>query len=120
MHGSGMQINGNNQASLLARMYGSSASVPAASVSGPSVVAKVGPSKPAAPVDKVEVKGRAPALNTLVAAVVPGKVDFSGDTAVQSRNALGVGGTYQMYRRPTDKMEAATVVSVGRGLDVQG
>lgn len=115
-----MQINGNNQASLLARMYGNGAATPASNVNAFSVLGKVGPAKPAAPVDKVEVKDRAPALNTLVAAVVPGKVDFSGETPAQNRSTLGAGGTYQMYRRPTDKMEAATVVSVGRGLDVQG
>jgi hypothetical protein len=115
-----MQITGNNQASLLARMYGNGAATPASNVNASSVVGRVGPAKPAAPVDKAEVKGRAPAMNALVAAVVPGKVDFSGETAAPSKSALGAGGTYQMYRRPTDKMEAATVVSVGRGLDVQG
>jgi hypothetical protein len=112
-----MQINGNNQAALLARMYGTGGVAPTRAA---GVVAKVGPSQPAAPVDKAEVKGRAPAVNALVAAVVPGKVDFSGESPTQSKNQLGAGGTYQMYRRPTDKMEAATVVSLGRGLDVQG
>lgn len=115
-----MQINGSNQAALLARMYGAGATAPARSTAQASVAGKVGPSRPAAPVDKTEVKGRAPALNTLVAAVVPGKVDFSGDFAKPTSSALGAGGTYQMFRRPSDKMEAATGVSLGRGLDVQG
>jgi len=115
-----MQINGNNQASLLARMYGTGAAAPVRA-SGPSaVVGKVGPAQPSAPVDKAEVKTRAPAVNALVAAVVPGKVDFSGEVAKPTTTALGAGGTYQMYRRPTDRMEAAIAVSVGRGLDVQG
>ncbi|HZW07137.1 MAG TPA: hypothetical protein VFF65_08430 [Phycisphaerales bacterium] len=115
-----MQINGNNQAALLARMYGGGAAAPVRAPVQAAIVAKVGPSQPAAPVDKAEVKGRAPAVNALVAAVVPGKVDFSGETARPSSGQLGAGGTYQMYRRPTDRMEAATVVSLGRGLDIQG
>lgn len=115
-----MQISGNNQAALLARMYGAGAAAPARAAGVANVVAKVGPVQKAAPVDKAEVKGRAPAVNTLVAAVVPGKVDFSGETPSQSQSQLGAGGTYQMYRRPSDKMEAATVVSLGRALDVQG
>ena len=115
-----MQINGNNQASLLARMYGTGAAAPVKAASPTGVVGKVGPAKPAAPVDKAEVKGRAPAMNALVAAVVPGKVDFSGESTKPTTAGLGAGGTYQMYRRPTDKMEAAIAVSVGRGLDVQG
>lgn len=115
-----MQINGNNHAALLARMYGAGVATPARPTGQAGVVAKVGPSQPAAPVDKAEVKGRAPGVNALVAAVVPGKVDFSGETATPTQSGLGAGGTYQMYRRPTDRMEAATVVSLGRGLDVQG
>jgi hypothetical protein len=112
-----MQVSGNNQAALLARAYGSGA------VSAPrqvGVVAKVGPAAPAAPIDKVDVKQRAPALDALVGAVVPGKVEFSGETAKPSQSGLGAGGTYQMFRRSTDRMEAATAVSVGRRLDVQG
>ncbi|MFT3686560.1 MAG: hypothetical protein QM783_16860 [Phycisphaerales bacterium] len=112
-----MQINGNNQAALLARAYGSGA-VTAPRQAG--VVAKIAPTVPAAPADKVEVKQRAPALDALVGAVVPGKVEFSGDTAKPSQAGLGAGGTYQMFRRPTDRMEAATAVSVGRRIDVQG
>ncbi|HYD01103.1 MAG TPA: hypothetical protein VEB22_07740 [Phycisphaerales bacterium] len=115
-----MQINGNNQAALLTRMYGGGGTAPVRGPAQASVVAKVGPSQPAAPVDKAEVKGRAPGMNALIAAVVPGKVDFSGEAAKPSSGHLGAGGTYQMYRRPTDRMEAATVVSLGRGLDIQG
>jgi len=112
-----MQISGNNQAALLARMYGTGGAAAVRPTSQTPVVARVGP---AAPADKVEAKGRSPAVSALVAGVVPGKVDFSGETASASNPALGAGGTYQMYRRPTDKMEAATVVSLGRALDVQG
>lgn len=113
-----MQINGNNQAALLSRMYGVGQTAPARPA---GVVAKVGPAaSPSPPIDKAEVKGRAPALDALVGAVVPGKVEFSADTAKPSQSALGAGGTYQMFRRPSDRMEAATGVSVGRRIDVQG
>jgi hypothetical protein len=111
-----MQINGNNQAALLSRMYGVGQTAPARPV---GVVAKVGPAV-APPADKADVKGRAPALDALVGAVVPGKVEFSGESAAPSRAALGAGGTYQMFRRPSDQMEAATGVSVGRRIDLQG
>lgn len=111
-----MQVNANNQAALLARTYGAGQTT-AARPAG--VVAKVGPTA-SPPADKVEVKGRAPALDALVGAVVPGKVEFSGDTAKPSQAALGAGGTYQMFRRPSDRMEAATGVSVGRRIDLQG
>jgi hypothetical protein len=50
----------------------------------------------------------------LVAGVVPGRVDFSGEHPVQSQPAL------QMYRHPADKNAAATGVAVGRKLDVAG
>ena len=50
----------------------------------------------------------------LVAGVVPGRVDFSGDQPVQSQPAL------QMYRHPADKNAAATGVAVGRKLDING
>lgn len=52
----------------------------------------------------------------LVAGVVPGGVDFSGDAAqpAEARASLA------MYRHPADKNAAATGVSVGRTLDVQG
>lgn len=51
---------------------------------------------------------------SLVAAVVPGRVDFSGEEPRQ------VGGALQMYRHPADKNAAATAVNVGRRIDVSG
>lgn len=49
----------------------------------------------------------------LVAAVVPGKIDFSGDQPVQSSGL-------SMYRHPADRNAAATAVSLGRALDIRG
>jgi hypothetical protein len=80
----------------------------------------------------------------LVAAQVPGRVDFSGDTPTQVRGlARGSASVdapsnsvraayapseasradvsvFPLYRRPTDKNEVATALAVGRSLDVQG
>lgn len=50
----------------------------------------------------------------LVAAQVPGRVDFSGDQPAPAP------GTLAMYRHPADKNAAATAVSLGRSLDVRG
>lgn len=110
-----MQINGG-QSHLIARAYG---------VKGPSpaVVGKVTAAVPAtrpAPVDESASAARGAGPAKLVAAVVPGKVDFSGDVPQPGGQALGPGGTYQMYRRPTDRVEAATAVSLGRSLDIRG
>lgn len=51
----------------------------------------------------------------LVAGVVPGGIDFSGDTAQPSAS-----GALPMYRRPADKNAAATSVAAGRIIDVRG
>jgi hypothetical protein len=51
----------------------------------------------------------------LVAAQVPGRVDFTGDQPAPS-----AAGTLSMYRHPADKNAAATAVSLGRSLDVRG
>ncbi|MBY0308423.1 MAG: hypothetical protein K2Q09_06750, partial [Phycisphaerales bacterium] len=102
-----MQISANNQGALLARAYGSG---PVAAPRPATVVGKVGSAASAAQAAKAEAKTRAPALDALVAGVVPGKVDFSADAARPSQAGLGAGGTYQMFRRPSDRMEAATAV----------
>lgn len=54
------------------------------------------------------------AAQRLVAAVVPGRVDFSGATAQASA------GTLAFYRHPADKNAAATSVTLGKSLDVSG
>ncbi|MGH7130554.1 MAG: hypothetical protein ACREJO_01220 [Phycisphaerales bacterium] len=87
------------------RAYGPSAGVrpvqPAARVAAPSAV------KAAA---KIEPSSR------LVAATVPGKVDFRADGPQP-----GAGGAaLPMYRHPADKNQAATAIQLGRSLDVSG
>lgn len=60
------------------------------------------------------------AAQKLVAAVVPGKVDFSGDTPVQVSGGGGGTSALSMYRHPADRNAAATAVSIGKSLDVSG
>jgi hypothetical protein len=98
------------QAALLARTYG------VASARATGVVAKITPAAtpaPAAPAPSVKTPSKA---QNLVGAVVPGKVDFSTDTP----RPAAPGASMPFYRRPTDRMEAATALSVGRTLDVTG
>jgi hypothetical protein len=65
--------------------------------------------------DTVEVSGKRPkAVNGLVAGKVSVAPNFSPTPAPASSDAL------PMYRHPADKNAAATGVSLGRGLDVQG
>ena len=55
------------------------------------------------------------AAQKLVGATVPGRVDFSGSTPTQTTDS-----SFQLYRHPAEKNAAATAVSIGRSLDVQG
>lgn len=54
-------------------------------------------------------------LQRLVAGVVPGGVSFDA-----SGEARPTGSPIPFYRHPAEKNAAATAVSVGRSLDVQG
>jgi len=56
---------------------------------------------------------RSQGIARLVAAAVPGGVEFSGDGPVASPGALS------LYRHPADRNVAATGVVVGRSLDVE-
>lgn len=51
---------------------------------------------------------------SVVAGVVPGRIDFTGDAPMPSTGAL------PMYRHPADKNAAATSVHAGRMVDVVG
>lgn len=57
--------------------------------------------------------GAVSATARLVAAVVPGRIDFTADQPVQT-SAL------PMYRHPADRNTAATMVALGRSLDIEG
>lgn len=61
-----------------------------------------------APVQKLEPVSR------LVAATVPGRVDFRSDAPQPGAAVI------QMYRHPADKNQAATAIQLGRSLDVSG
>jgi hypothetical protein len=71
---------------------------------------KVGRIEPVA-----ETQQRLPTgADRLVAATVPGGVDFSGETPQPSQSTL------PLYRHPADRNAAATAVGVGRFVDVSG
>jgi len=55
-----------------------------------------------------------PQTARLIAAQVPGSIDFSGDQPAPARDAL------PLYRHPADRNAAATGVSQGRLLDLNG
>src|SRR5690606_29544591 len=54
-------------------------------------------------------------LERLVAATVPGGVDFDG---AASAATLSAPGSYTMFGRPADKNAAAVAVQTGRALDI--
>jgi len=54
------------------------------------------------------------AVKKLIAGVVPGGVDFSGEEPMPSAPQMA------MYRHPADKNAAATSVHAGRMLDIEG
>ena len=118
-----MTINGANPGSFptnpyhIARAYGA-----------PGGGAGVGPIKPVQrlvttpvqPVQPVSRDGGAGSLQDanvqrLVAGVVPGGISFDA-----AGGARPTGTALPFYRHPADKNAAATAVSVGRSLDVQG
>lgn len=111
-------------AAYLARTYGVGGGKPASPAASAfsGVIAKVAPAAPVAPTEQTRAIEAATAaraqpsgkLDHLVAAVVPGKVDFSGDTARPT------GPVLPFYSRPTDRNETATVLSLGKRLDISG
>ena len=60
-----------------------------------------------------DIDANAARVTRLIGAVVPGKVDFSGDTPRQE-------SSLPLYRHPADKNTAATGVQVGRVVDLTG
>lgn len=70
--------------------------------------------------DSVAVETRASAQtdaisDRLVAATVPGRIDFSQDQPVQNTS-----GVLPFYRHPADKNSAATRIAVGTRVDMNG
>ncbi|MCC6284028.1 MAG: hypothetical protein IT439_01815 [Phycisphaerales bacterium] len=87
----------------VARAYGLAAARPAQVRSAP-----VNPAPGTAPARNPD------AIDRLVAAVVPGRVDFSGESP-RPASAMP-----SLYRHPADRNAAATGVAAGRAIDVQG
>ncbi len=93
-----MKIEGSSIPFHVARAYGLARPSPAARIA----------SVPEEP------RGNSGARAKLVAAIVPGRVDFS-DPAGSTR---AEGAPLAMYRRPGDQNIAATLIHAGRTIDV--
>jgi hypothetical protein len=97
----------------VAQAYGVTPKAQVSRVSAPNAAGQ------AAPAGNVQATQPTPSSDLsasgkrLIAAVVPGRVDFSGDQPTQTSSLA-------MYRHPADKNAAATAVNVGRSLDVAG
>lgn len=84
-------------------------------VQPPASAARVEAPITAAPASEPSAAARAGAgAAKLVAGVVPGRIDFSGDAPTQNTSAIA------MYRHPADRNAAATGVSAGRLIDIKG
>lgn len=79
----------------------------------------VGSIQPATPAPE-PTSGRSEGVRRLVAAVVPGGVEFSATGQPASTRQPGGSAPLAMYRHPADKNAAATAVNIGRRLDVHG
>ena len=86
-------------------MRGASRSETSAPAAGPVSV-------PAAPATRTASSA---SISGLVAARVPGGMDFNSSTMTPVRTS----SAYQMYSRPTDRLEAATGVERGRVIDLK-
>lgn len=117
-----MTINGPHPGSFptnpyhIARAYGVQSSGGIGPVK-PVQRAVTTPVQPVMPIDRDGGAGavRDGNLQKLVAGVVPGGVSFD-----QSGEARPTGSAIPFYRHPADRNAAATAVTVGRALDVQG
>lgn len=94
----------------LARAYGVQPARPVAPVQPVRATGHSDGSSPSVSVDPATRAG-AEIRERLVAAVVPGRVDFSGTEPTQ---------TMSLYRHPADRNAAATGVHAGRVIDVTG
>ncbi|MEM9064453.1 MAG: hypothetical protein AAGB51_03070 [Planctomycetota bacterium] len=81
-------------------------------VSAPQRIAPVQPANAPAKVGG-DTEANASRITQLVAGVVPGRVDFSGDVPTHD-------GSLSLYSHPADANAAATGVTLGRVLDLEG
>lgn len=93
----------------ISRAYGVQPPATAARVEAPAATASHA-SEPGA----VSRGGAGAGAAKLVAGVVPGRIDFSGDAPTQNTSAIA------MYRHPADRNAAATGVNAGRLIDIKG
>lgn len=101
-----MRIDSPTNPFHVARAYGVSATRPA----------RVEPAKSVDSVARIEPAQREPSrLDLLVAAVVPGRVDFSGDSPAPT---TATSAALAMYRNPATKNAVATGVETGRRVDL--
>lgn len=99
-----MRVDGPSNPFHIARAYGVPAAAPA----------RVEASRSADAVARIEPVRREPGpMDRLVAGVVPGAIDFSGETPAPS-----AGAALAMYRNPAAKNAAATGVETGRRVDL--
>lgn len=119
----------------LVRAYGvapRSPATPSPSAAAPGGAASVGSARAAtlrrvdtlvgeARIDIAAKIGPASSSKTeaLVAAKVPGRVDFAS-TGSAGERAASAGAPMPFYRAPSDRNEAATAIMIGRGLDITG
>lgn len=117
-----MKIVGTNS-HLLARAYGVGSPYAPQRPAAPSLesrAARVADSASLASIGPASVAGaassaQAPAgIDRLVAATVPGRVDFDAPSL-----SLSAPGAYTMHGRPADRNAAAVGVQSGRALDLQ-
>jgi len=115
-----MRIDGPSNPFRITQAYGLQPQAPVARpapVAAPTTLQRadaVSRADTVATIGKTQQPAAVSATARLVAAVVPGAVDFSAATPMPSKAAL------QMYRHPADRNTAATLVALGRSVDVNG
>jgi len=105
-----MNVDSFTNPVTIARAYSAASSTPSA---------RVAPTRRDHTAGRIDTVNQAErALNSramrLVAAVVPGRVDFSADSPAPAA------APKLLYRHPADRNSAATTITVGRRLDVTG
>lgn len=115
-----MRIDGASNPYRIGQAYGVQPQAPVARPAPATAASQVQRADAVSRADTVASIGRSPeatavsATARLVAAVVPGAVDFTAATPMPAKAAL------QMYRHPADRNSAATMVALGRSVDVNG
>lgn len=117
-----MKIVGTNP-HVLARAYGVGSPAAPSRLATPSIetrAARVSDSASIASIGPVKAPGAVSGpqatagIDRLVAATVPGRVDFDAPSI-----SLTAPGNYTMHGRPADRNAAAVAVQTGRALDLQ-